>query len=157
MTGSRPPSTIRLAAFAALLAMCLRLLLPLLHGGHDCHHHHALTACGVEVAICSCGVVHTDAGDVEPGDLDPGDLDPGALDPGNLDPNGEHQPDDGEPCTTCLACQLEDQSPGGAPLAVVVVPAGPLAAAPVRTICIEADVVATCVRPPPRAPPYRTV
>lgn len=138
----RTPFQLRLAALAALLAMCLRLVLPLLHGGHDCHHR---AACGVEV--CACGVVHTDADDV----------DSGALDSGDLDPNGEHQPDDGEPCSTCLACQLEDQSPGGAPLAVVVVPAGPLAAAPLRTICIEADVDATCVRPPPRAPPYRTV
>ena len=127
--------TLRLAALAALLAMCVRLLLPLLHGGHDCHHH--ASPGGTQVEVCSCGMVHTDAGDVAP--------------------TGEHQEDDGEPCSTCLACQLEDQSPGGDPLAVVAVPARPIAPPTAPSVVDETDVLATCVRPPPRAPPERTI
>ncbi len=134
MTAPAPRTTARLAAFAALLAMCLRIALPLLHSGHDCSHH--APPLGGALEPCACGVVHTDQGDVAPG--------------------GEHQDAEGAPTASCLACQLEDQSPGGSPLQVLVAvarPHAPLAPAALRE---RVRAPSACVRPPPRAPPIRT-
>ncbi|MCK5945141.1 MAG: hypothetical protein KAI24_24340 [Planctomycetes bacterium] len=132
MSSRRSRSAARLAVFAALLAMCLRLLLPLLHGGHDCHH--APAAYGA-VEVCSCGAVHQAAGDPVP--------------------TGEHHEHDGAPHAACLACQVEDHSPGGAALTVLVVIGRPVAPQPSPSTARGIDVDDTCVRPPSRAPPRR--
>jgi len=136
----RSPQQLRasqVAVLTALLAMCLRLAMPLLHGGHGCDHQLCAATGSIALEACACGVVHTPTGD--------------------LPPNGDHQ--DGEPAPTepCLACQLEDQSPGGAPLHVVVVIARPHAPPPAAARAPGLAPPSSCVLPSPRAPPIETV
>ncbi|MGC6486421.1 MAG: DUF2946 family protein [Planctomycetota bacterium] len=129
--------TARLTALAAALALCLRLLLPLLHGGAGCEHHVFVGSSGVAYETCSCGVIHTDDGDVRP--------------------HGGHE--EGEPShdSACLACQLEDQSPGGDPLVVVGLASALPARPQLRALDAPLLVAARCPRPPSRAPPAVTV
>lgn len=127
------PRTRRLTAMAAALALCLRLLLPLLHGGAGCDHHVHVGTSGIVHETCSCGVIHTDDGD--------------------LLLNGcyvEGEPRDEAPC---LACKVEDQSPGGDPLVVICLPATLPAQHFTRAFHAPADVAQRCLRPPSRAPP----
>ncbi len=123
----------RWTAAAAAIALCLRLLLPLLHGGAGCDHRAFVTSSGAAVEVCSCGVVHTHGGDLLPG----GGLEEGA--PASDSP--------------CLACQWEDESPGGAPLCLIRAPAHAPAPAGEARAYVAARVATCCPRPPSRAPP----
>lgn len=137
VSASKTKPTARVAAFAAALALCLRLLLPLLHGGAGCDHHVHVGTSGVVHETCSCGVIHTEDGDL-------------LLNGGHV----EGEPRDEAPC---LACKLEDQSPGGDPLVVVRVPATLPTQHFTRAFHASADVSQGCSQPPSRAPPVQTV
>lgn len=131
------PRTRRITAMAAALALCLRLLLPMLHGGAGCDHHVHVGTSGIVHETCSCGVIHADDGD--------------------LPLSGcyvEGEPRDEAPC---LACKVEDQSPGGDPLVVFCLPATLPARHFTRAFHAPADVAQRCPRPPSRAPPAQTV
>lgn len=136
---SQRPTRRRTAALAAV-ALCLRLLLPLLHGGAGCDHHAFVGASGAVYEVCSCGDAH---------DHDA---------PGDHSPSGEAA-EDGKPIddAPCLACKVEEQSPGGATLAAIDAPRpAPAHACPQPAPTREAT-VAACALPPSRAPPHTTV
>lgn len=123
----------------ALLAMVVRLWMPLAHGGR-CERIASPRAHAPAAVACSCGMVH---GETFARD---------AATP----PNGELAPLADAPDHVCLACQLEHEVPVDAPAALAIVqPPAPHLEPPPHTKAAP-RAPPTHTRPPARAPPART-
>jgi len=122
----------KLASALALVAVFLRVVLPLLHT----HDHHALTASThgdlSAVTVCSCGAVHA---------------------PSDRGGSGEEQVGDAQDGHHCLACELEVGTPCGCPPASGLSTLDREFAEPVGIAAVDWMAVSQMRLAQPRAPP----
>lgn len=130
----RTRRTTRLASALALVAVFLRVVLPLLHT-HD-HHHLPGSQAGAAVEVCSCGAVHAK---------------PGGS--GAERESVDAAPDEHH----CLACEVEEGTPFGCPPDAEAESIAPLFAAFEPASDVEVLVASQVRLGQPRAPPVQQV